>query len=396
MAGNLIDDRVLVAGAGIGGLSTAIALARNGIPSQVLERSRVFSTDGAGIQLGPNATWILKKWDVLDSLANQAVFPEHIEIQDGRTGGALTRVPLGRAVAERCGAPYMVIHRADLHNALLEHARSLKGIKIRRQFEVTTCATSKNSVMVQARDGARASGTLLVGADGLWSRTRHLIEPSVQTHFSGKTAWRALVDISKLPERFQQTAVGLWMAPSAHLVHYPVRNGNSLNLVAVINDPWADQGWNAPGDRQELMQHFQDWPAEIQELLSHSQKWRKWSLVEMPPLRDWSQGNMVLLGDAAHPALPFLAQGGAMAIEDADALATALSGNAASLKDALHLYEAMRRRRTAAVQTASRRMGRIYHLRGIAAFARNLALRMRRPEALLKSYDWLYRVGADG
>lgn len=391
MAGNFIDERVLIAGAGIGGLSAAIALARNGIASQVLERSRIFSTDGAGIQLGPNATRILKKWGVFDSLAEQAVYPEHIVIRDGRTGNTLTTVPLGATAEARYGAPYIVIHRADIHRALLDHASAYDTVALRRHFEVKNVSPSQKTVLVHARDGARASGALLVGADGLWSRVRYLIEPSAQTRFSGKTAWRTLLDVSALPEHFRQPVIGLWMAPSAHLVHYPVRGGKALNVVAVVNDLLAEQGWNTPGNRQEILPHFQEWPADIQALLTSTRRWRKWSLVEMPPLQNWSQNHMVLLGDAAHPALPFLAQGGAMAIEDADALAAALSGHANSLEEALQTYKAKRMGRAAAVQAASRRMGGLYHLSGMAAYARNLVLRTRRPEALLKSYDWLYR-----
>jgi salicylate hydroxylase len=234
----------------------------------------------------------------------------------------------------------------------------------------------------------------VVGADGLWSRVRFLIDATAQTSFSGKTAWRTLIDISAVPEYFRQPAVGLWMARSAHLVHYPVRGGKSLNVVAVINDREVEQGWNTPGSPDEITRHFRNWPADIQSLVSCAEGWRKWSLVTLPPLDRWTRGHITLLGDAAHPVLPFLAQGGALAVEDADALASALGGKASTLDDALQSYEDARKRRAVAIQGASQRLGHIYHSGGLEAFARNLMLRALRPEDLLKRYDWLYGFGA--
>lgn len=396
MTDNHTDERVLIAGAGIGGLSAAIALAHCGISSHVLERSKAFSTDGAGIQLGPNATRILKKWGILDALDALAVRPECIEIHDGRTGALLNSVPLGKASLKRYGAPYLVVHRTDLHKSLLEYARDLDRVTLRRHFEVERVTESQNPVAVLSSDGAREQGSLVIGADGLWSRVRSEVSANSQTRFSGKTAWRALLDISSLPKRFSEKKVGLWMAPSAHLIHYPVRAGKALNIVAVIHDSSVEQGWNVPGDSKQIKTIFRDWPEAIRSLISGAESWRKWSLVSMPPLKSWSRENIVLLGDAAHPVLPFLAQGGALAIEDADALATALKNRRASQTTALQDYESARRMRAAAVQSASRRMSTIYHMSGLAAYARNMVLSRRDPEALLKSYDWLYRFGEAG
>jgi salicylate hydroxylase len=393
MAGTLIDERVLIAGAGIGGLSAAIALAHHGISSHVLERSKAFSTDGAGIQLGPNATRILKKWGILDALNPLAVRPECIEIHDGRTGTLLNTVPLGKTSMKRYGAPYLVVHRADLHKTLLEKSRDLDRVTLKRHFEVERVVEKQNPVTVQSSDGATEQGRLVIGADGLWSCLRGEVSPSSQTHFSGKTAWRTLLDISTLPPRFREKIVGLWMAPSAHLVHYPVRAGKALNLVAVIQDASAEQGWNAPGDPEQIKAAFRDWPEDIRSLISGVETWRKWSLSTMPQLSRWSRDDIVLLGDAAHPVLPFLAQGGVLAIEDADALALALRNRRASQAEAFKEYESVRMIRAAAVQAASRRMGHIYHLSGIAAYIRNLVLSRRDPEVLLKSYDWLYGFG---
>jgi salicylate hydroxylase len=396
MANNHTDERVLIAGAGIGGLSAAIALAHCGISSHVLERSKAFSTDGAGIQLGPNATRILKKWGILDALDALAVRPECIKIHDGLSGALLNSVPLGKTSLKRYGAPYLVVHRADLHKSLLEYSRDLDRVTLKRHFDVERVTESQNPVAVLSSDGAKEKGSLVIGADGLWSRIRSEVSPNSQTCFSGKTAWRTLLDISSLPTQFSEKKVGLWMAPSAHLIHYPVRAGKALNIVAVIHDTSAEQGWNIPGDSGKIETIFCDWPEAIRSLISGVETWRKWSLASMPPLKSWSRDDVVLLGDAAHPVLPFLAQGGALAIEDADALATALNNRRASQAAALQDYESARRVRASAVQSASRRMGTIYHMSGLAAYARNMVLSRRDPEALLKSYDWLYRFGEAG
>ena len=396
MAVPQLDGHVIIAGAGIGGLAAAIALARHGIASEIVEREKVFSAEGAGIQLGPNATRILKRWGVLGRLGGGVVCPQCIEIHDGRSGAKLARVPLGDSVQARYGAPYITLQRAELHRALLAQARAHDAIVLKRRFEVENIFSSTaNGIAVQAMDGARAKACLLIGADGVRSRVREAIAPHAELKFSGKTAWRTLLDISTLAARFQTPAVGLWMAANAHLVHYPVGGGKTLNLVAVIDDACAQQGWNARGMPDEIRAHFRDWPDDIETLISGAGTWRKWPLVEMPRLESWSQGRAVLLGDAAHPILPFLAQGAAMAIEDADALAQALAGHSSSLQHALMTYQTMRQRRVAAVQSASRRMGYIYHMSGLAARARNLVLGASRPETLLRRYDWLYRFGGE-
>lgn len=395
MANTHSATQVLIAGAGIGGLATAIALARKDIPSQVLERAKVHSTHGAGIQLGPNATRILRRWDILGQLNAQALYPEQITIRSARSGHMLASVPLGETAEKRYGAPYIALHRSDLHRALLQSARAHDAISLRLGFEVDRVNVTEGSVSVVASDGESARGALLVGADGVWSKIRRQVDPNAQMRFSGKTAWRGLVDLSKAPQSFQRPEVGLWMSPHVHLVHYPVKRGKFLNLVAVINDRWAEQGWNAPGERHEITPHFQNWPEDIRSLISQIEDWRKWSLNQLPRLKKWSSHRIVLLGDAAHPVLPFLAQGGALAIEDAQTLANALAASDASPAPALRTYEAKRMKRAAAVQIASQRMGRIYHLSGPMALARNLVLRASLPGRLLARYDWLYHYRDD-
>lgn len=387
-------SRALIVGAGIGGLSAATALAKSGIRSQIVERSRVVSAEGAGIQLGPNATRLLDKWGVLDAVTENAVQPEHIRIFDGVTGRKLATVPLGDTARERYGAPYLVVHRADLHKALMDHVRGLEQVTLRRHFEAAGIEHTDNGITLNASDGAEVHGDMLIGADGIWSRVRKEIAPRAKLRPSAKTAWRTLLDMSVLPEQFRESFVGLWMAPDAHVVHYPVRGGEALNLVAVLGGRHSEKGWNTPGEREEVTQHFRKWPEDVRTLIASAESWRTWSLADLRPLKTWSKEQITLLGDAAHPILPFLAQGGAMAIEDADMLASVLAGPDDSVEEAFKTYETARIGRAARVRGASRKMGRIYHMRGVFAAARNLVLRLRRPESLLRQYDWLYGYDA--
>lgn len=384
------DDPFLVAGAGIGGLSAAIALARTGFPVNILERSNEFLPAGAGIQLGPNATRILREWGVLESLVEHAVSPLGIHIHDGKTGRILARVPLGQDIETRHGAPYLCLHRHDLHNSLLKLVKSLHGVILQDGCEVTSVTPSETGVTAKSRSGAQVSGLALIAADGLWSHMRSEIDPTARLKFSGKTAWRALLDIEAVPHSFRGPEVHLWMAPHAHLVHYPVSKGQKLNIVAVIKGDDQEEGWDREADAKLLENYFREWPEQVRSLLSRAPSWRTWSLMEITRLKCWSRDRLVLLGDAAHPILPFLAQGGAMAIEDAACLAGVMAKTEVSPPQAFKAYETSRRKRTATVQTASRRMGSIYHLKGLAALGRNAALRSTSPEALLRRYDWLY------
>lgn len=389
-------SRALIVGAGIGGLSAAIALARTGIRSQIVERARVVSAEGAGIQLGPNATRILAEWGVLDAVMEAAVQPEHIRIFDGLSGKQLATVPLGDMARERYGAPYLTVHRADLHKALMDHVRGLEQVTLRRHFEAEGITKIGEAVTLRASGGVEIQGDMLIGADGIWSRVREDIAPGAKLRPAGKTAWRSLLDIPALPARFREPFVGLWMSPQAHVVHYPVRGGKALNLIAVLSGCTQGQGWSTPGDAKEIARHFRGWPGEMRDLISCADSWRTWALADLRPLKSWSRGRITLLGDAAHPILPFLAQGGAMAIEDAAALATALEGRGRSIGEAFKAYETARIGRAAQVRAASRKMGRIYHMRGVSAAARNLVLRTRRPDSLLAQYDWLYGFRGDG
>lgn len=384
-------ERVLIAGGGIGGLAAAIALGRRGVRTEILERSGFNEETGAGIQLGPNATRALAALGVLDAIEPFAFRPEAIVIHDGLTGHRLTSVPLGKSAGDRYGAPYITLQRADLHAGLRAAAERLAPIALRPGFAVAAIDAQGADVLVRGADGSEAKGTSLIGADGLWSTLRPLVDPAASLRFTGATAWRARLPRGSLPCPFDAPVVGLWLGPGTHLVHYPVRGGKDLNVVAVTEGGAERQGWNQTGSAETLLAGFTRWTKDSKSLLERASAWRSWSLYRLAPLRRFSAGRIVLLGDAAHPVLPYLAQGAALAIEDAVTLAACIGACPGDPPQAFRRYEELRRPRAARVQRLSRRFGWLYHVSGPMRAARNLLLARRREEMALQRFDWLYR-----
>jgi salicylate hydroxylase len=381
---------VLIAGGGIGGLSTAIALAKHGIETCVLERSSFTEESGAGIQLGPNATRLLRSLGVLDAIEPAAFRPEAICLFDGVSGRRLATVPLRPQAETRYGAPYLTLHRADLHAGLLSVAKTLAPAELRPSFDLAQVEPGPKTIAARRIGGPGAEGSALIGADGLWSAVRKTIAPGTRLHFSGATAYRGMLALGDLPRPFAEPVVGLWLGPKAHLVHYPVRGGDALNLVAVTEGGQEVQGWNQSSDAASVLSGFTRWCKESKSLLERVAAWRRWSLYRLPPLPYWSSGAVTLLGDAAHPVLPFLAQGAGLAIEDAVTLAENLAAEPNDPAAAFHQYETSRRPRAARLQQQSRRFGWLYHLRGPARLARNFALQRRNEKTALARFDWLY------
>ncbi len=381
---------VLIAGGGIGGISLAIALARAGIACRILERRREPGEAGAGIQLGPNAVGVLSRLGVADRLAPAVGRPEWLRVYDGGSGRSLATLPLGDWIEERHGFPYWVAHRADLHAALLQTAASLPEVEIATGCDVVAFESAGASVRARTADGGTHEGELLVGADGIRSAVRHQLCPTAELSYAGKTAARALIDRSRAPAPFDDMATGVWLSPAGHVVHYPVRGGAEVALVAIIAEPWPGEGWGLPVDRSALLGKLRPFSAQLTEFLARAESWHRWPLYEPVPLARWSEGRVTLLGDAAHPVLPFLAQGGALAIEDAEILAAHLKRRRSDPIQALAQYERDRRARAARMQHASSRNGRIYHLPRPASLARDLTLRALPGSHIMSLYDWVY------
>jgi salicylate hydroxylase len=383
---------IIIAGAGIGGLTCALALIRRGFRVGVLEQAEALEPVGAGIQLFPNATRILIDLGLADRLAPAVVAPQEIRVLRGRNAREIVRADL-RAVPFRYGAPYWVVHRGDLQAALVEALRASPDGALNLGRRVEDFAVHAHGVTAQTRaaGGQRDEhGMALVGADGLWSRIRSRLGDAATAQFCGRTAWRATLAAERVPAELRAPDVSLWLGPDAHLVHYPIRGGGALNIVAIVRDDWQSPEWNEPGDRAEILAKFAGWAAEPRALLASADAWSKWALFERQPLRTWSKGPVTVLGDAAHPMLPFLAQGGAMAIEDAAVLADCLARWPDGPAQAFESYEGLRRPRTSRAVRKSRHNGWIYHLSGPAAVARNIVLSQMRGEGLLGRYDWLY------
>ena len=385
---------ILIAGAGIGGLALALALVAKGFRATILEQAERLDDAGAGIQLSPNATRILIDLGLSSALASVAFAPEAIRVLAGSTANELVRLPLGQAAEFRYGVPYWVIHRGDLHGALLHAVRSSAEVRLQLGTRVEDFAIHSGGVTVDAWTRSRPleeQGIALVGADGVWSRVRARLGDAEGPRFRQRTAWRALVPAAAVSAKQRQPVSSLWLGANAHLVHYPVRAGKWINIVAIVEDSWHQVGWHQLGARSEIISRFAGWAPEAQALLATpTDAWSKWALYDHAPLRSWTRGPITLLGDAAHPMLPFLAQGGAMAIEDAAVLARCLAKMPEDPAAALRGYEGLRRSRTARVVRQARRLGTIYHLSGPAAMMRNLALIATGGQELLASYDWLY------
>lgn len=381
---------VAIAGGGIGGLATALALSDHGIASDVYERRAAFPEEGAGIQIGPNGTRILQRLGVTKLLQDRAATPDALSVRDGKTGRELTRLPLGAWIAERYGSPYWTAHRKDLHGALRQCAEANPLIQLRTGVEIVSFNNENDGIRATGAQGEVIDASALVCADGLWSGLRNEIAHGIVPQPIGKAAFRSVTQANDLPPELTPNAVHIWLASGAHVVHYPVNAGRDIALVVIADDPLRDPGWDTTAPAETVREKVRDFAHPLQALIAKARDWRCWSLYTMPPLERWSNGRAVLLGDAAHPVLPFLAQGAVLALEDAVTLAACLKDRQDGVETSLRNYELARRQRVRRVAEASQRNGRVYHMTGAAALARNTTMRLAPPARVMAGFDWLY------
>ena len=389
----MTDRPFIIAGAGIAGLTLALMLARQGRKVALIEKRSRIDEVGAGLQISPNASRILVGLGLGPALNRVAGEPTALIIRDGHSGSTLGTMPQGDAMRQAYGAPYWHIHRADLQTVLLDAVRSESQISLSFGRGITALQQNDQGVTIETETAnqsrAALEGEALIGADGLWTRTGALLGDASEPRFTGYTAWRASLPIHEAPALFHTPTTGLWLGPNAHLVHYPLRGGRLLNIVAVVSDRTAEPGWSRPGDTALCEARFRSWAQPARALLSAVPEWQIWSLYDRPPRPQAARGRVALIGDAFHPVLPFLAQGAAMAIEDCAVLAAQLM-QSQTLENAFQNYVRLREPRARRVQQEARFNGKIYHMPTMLAWARNLKLRNTSPDAFFQRYAWLY------
>jgi salicylate hydroxylase len=400
-------DQIIVAGAGIAGLTLALGLSARGFAVQIFEKSTVLAEAGAGIQLSPNATRLLGRLGVLDRLLPSSVQPDAVCLQDGISGDTLLRLPMGAGAAQRWQSPYIVCHRADLQRALLDEVQSRSNIAMQLESAVTHHKGDAQGITVRVQYNDRIEehrGALLVGADGVWSNMRNAVSDLERARYTGSIAWRASVLVSRLPTSFtallpEGTNVVAWTGSNAHLIAYPVRSGEIMNFVAVTRDRKNTRRWDvevnpdAPG--QSFATDFHRWHPGIRDLVLSAGPWTPWRLFEMKRCHFLQDKRLVLIGDAAHAMTPYAAQGAAMAIEDACSLAVTLGPQKENWPSALETYARNRTKRIEAVVRRGALNQLAYHAKGPVALARNLLLRNRPAEKFVAGFDWLYGFDAE-
>jgi 2-polyprenyl-6-methoxyphenol hydroxylase-like FAD-dependent oxidoreductase len=372
----MADSPFLVVGGGIAGLAAGLGLARIGRPSHIFEKAPSFDEIGAGLQFGPNAVRALQWLGAWDAVASHCVAPAEIHVRDGVTGNILQRIPLGAEFEKQFGAPYRVAHRADLQNALLESVRSQPTIKLQTNAEAANVSIAKTTLTLKS--GKTFAGQAIIAADGVHSTIRNLVVGQQDKKQSGHMLHRGLVSIGSIPASANADVITLWLYPGGHVVHYSVSSGRHFNIVAAVED--SDISLGAA---------FQRACKPLAEILAAKIKWTKWPALDFAPVPAWSKNRTVLVGDAAHATLPYLAQGAAMALEDACVLGNAIQ-NADELEAAFRNFSGQRFRRTAAIQWRSRRLAKIYHASGILRHARNVVLSAASPREFSKRLSWIY------
>ncbi len=392
--------QVLIAGGGIGGLAAALTATRAGWHARVFEQYSVFSEVGAGIQLGPNATRVLRDWGLLEAVTERAFAPQRLVTRDALTGRELSSLPLAD-FATRYGAPYLTLHRADLHAVLLQAVQA-QGVQasLHTGMRIEDLMEVGEGVRARLADGSKPEADALVGADGLWSAVRHVLLADGSAEPSDHVAYRGLAPMVNLPSFRSAHEVTAWLGPRLHAVTYPVRDpatgASMLNVVCLVEQQVeGDQfGWNLPGTAERLHAAMGPACAMLQEALHAVPSWGLWVLHDRPPVDSAAQmarGRVALLGDAAHPMRPYLAQGSAMALEDAAELGRALHAVRERVLDvpaALQRYALGRWQRVAQVQRRALRNGVIFHATGPVRLARDLALRGLGQR--LMDQPWLY------
>ncbi len=394
--------KIVVAGAGIGGLAAALALARTGHAVDVVERAPALGEVGAGLQLSPNAVKVLRQLGVGEPIEAAASHPASLELRLGRSGRRVFSIPMGAAAVARYGAPYLHLHRADLLD-ILRQAAERAGVQLKLGSEVAAYEGRGNKVFVSLTGGARIEADLLVGADGIRSIIREQMLGKDSPRFTGSVAWRLLTPASAAPDLPRGAIV--WAGPRRHAVTYRIRGDAWINFVGVIEESGERQAsgsesWDEQGELETLHQAFAGWADPLPAIIASGGVCRRWPLFDRDPLSRWVDGRVVLLGDACHPLAPFQAQGAAMAIEDAFMLARCLDERAGAPEAALLRYQTLRRPRTDRMLASARANMAIFHpsnpLTQAATYGPMMLADRLWPAIICSAQDWIYGYDVTG
>ena len=388
--------KILIVGAGIGGLVSALCLNKKGYEVEMYEQSEVLSELGAGVQLSPNATRVLDYLELTDDLKPHIFEPRSFQFLNYKTEKIILKRELGLKIQDDFGFPNFDVHRADLQKVLLNKVEE-EGIKINTNMKVIDVGNEENKAYIKINE-EKIKADIVIGADGIHSVVREKLFEKKESSFTGNVAWRMLIPIDSLPRDLILPDTTVWLGPKKHFVSYHVSGGKNLNCVCLVEqDGWTNESWSERGNIEDLREVYNGWNQTIETLLkiANPNTLYRWALHDRPPMKQWSKGRITLLGDAAHPMLPFLAQGAAMAIEDGAVLADCISSykdNEKSLKN----FEQIRKPRTSFVQLAARRNAKILHLSGLAAFFRNIVMGYAGNKIFNKlySYDALSAVNS--
>ncbi|HEX2256894.1 MAG TPA: 3-hydroxybenzoate 6-monooxygenase [Afifellaceae bacterium] len=387
----MADRPIVIAGGGVGGLAAALALARQGLPATVLEQAAELGEIGAGIQLAPNAFHALDSLGVGELVRRVAIYIDGLVMMDSVDGEELVTVRTDEAFRARFGNPYAVVHRADLHGALLEGCRASPLVSLRTSCRVTGYRNHGDGVTVETAGGETMAAAALIGADGLLSKVREQVVGDGLPRVSGHISFRAVIPTEEMPEELRWNAATLWAGPNTHVVHYPLKGWKVFNLVATYHSDRRTPGAGEPASREEVMERFGHIHARPLSILKRPKEWRKWVLGDRDPVENWTDGRVTLLGDAAHPMLQYFAQGACMALEDAVSLSDRVATHGGDHEAAFRVYQAARLVRTARVQIGSRLVGEyVYHPAGGTRAVRNMTLRAMSQADLHDFFDWLY------
>jgi len=385
---------VIIIGAGIGGLTTALALAQNGVHVEIFEKAAKFSDVGAGLQLSPNAMAVLSSLGLSKEIEANCCEPTAGILRDYKFGKTLLTTKMKDVYERRYGHKYLHIYRADLIDCLAEAAQEA-GVKTHLGSEISSVRETETDVRIE-KNGGVYKGDVLIAADGVRSELREKIAGRSQPVFTGQVAWRGLVPTSDLPPDTIPFAANNWLGPGQHFVSYYVSSGEMINFVAVQERAdWVEESWDIPADMDELQNAYRGWDQRVTSLIRACRETYLWGLFDHPPLQTWTTGHMALLGDAAHPMLPFMAQGAAMAIEDAWVLAHCLLQKTSNIPQALQDYEAFRKPRTTELQMISRNNADLYHQRaGIERASRKAKFKIatKFPAIAFSRLDKIYGV----